>query len=723
MASRVFISTSISFVLLALGFLFINATSSNGIIGYFSGFVKTPSGYSIAGWSCEVGVRQQIDVEVFTQGLNSPKMLLKRVKANQSFFTPTQTSNIDSLCGTSGIPRGFKINLSYSEVININGLSLSAEAIGSSNKRYRLIQNSYGSAVVNLDNELAFTQYGWVRGLNEPSPLNSVVSFKGIPYAKPPLGKNRWRRTLPPSPWINDRITQSFSKACMQDGDLLTTNPSDQVKLSLMSEDCLTINVWKPKNKANLPVVVYIHGGRFVKGSSSLKIYDGAALASQNVIFVSFNYRVGVFGFFSHSHLRSPTYNRTGINFALSDQHDALTWVQNNISEFGGDPNNITLMGSSAGGASVGYWMANDLGRPPGQELFHRAIMESGGASFTQAGTPPLTTKQLVARSFNWADSKADKMIDEIVRRQDEFFTTYGSNALPDCVKNYSNYASLPSSCVDDLLFKSAAEVFRATSYASSYFTPYFDDYYVKGGTADRFAQGLQKNIPFITGSMGWEASVIQADLDQEEITYASQTPIYQNHFYGLYPQDYLNNGYGNFLTERGLAEAVYADRVFGATSRMLAQYHSKINPNTYWYFFDYVGSGMPFYKGAPHHILNAFVFNTLSTTLKTTYNPDQTDLIVAKQWSGYWLSFIKGKFNSDNTMYSDQFGSKVTTWYPLRISQENRLTIIRYGQPNNIIGDAISRNRQKFLKQRYDYIDQQILQPCLISACIKPDY
>jgi para-nitrobenzyl esterase len=196
--------------------------------------------------------------------------------------------------------------------------------------------------------------------------VDGIASFKGIPFAAPPVGAGRWSAPGPVAPWSAPRDATTYGPDCMQ-------NPLPGIKAGdrPMSEDCLTLNVWTPKpvKGAKLPVMVWIHGGGFVGGSGTLPESDGTALARRDVVIVSFNYRLGRFGFFAHPALGE------GGNWGLMDQIAALQWVKRNIASFGGDPAKVTIFGESAGGESVSRLMASPLAKG----LFARAIVASGG--------------------------------------------------------------------------------------------------------------------------------------------------------------------------------------------------------------------------------------------------------------------------------------------------------------------------------------------------------
>ena len=210
-------------------------------------------------------------------------------------------------------------------------------------------------------------------GILQGAAHDGITSFKGIPFAAPPVGKNRWRAPQPAAHWKGVRDATKYGSDCMQ-----LPFPSDAAPLGTPpSEDCLYLNVWTPAKKAsaNLPVMVWIYGGGFVNGGSSPAVYSGRHFAQGGVVFVSFNYRVGRFGFFAFPALSKQEAGQPLNNYAYMDQIAALHWVQRNIRAFGGNPNNVTIFGESAGGGSV----LTLLTSPVTKGLFEKAIVESGG--------------------------------------------------------------------------------------------------------------------------------------------------------------------------------------------------------------------------------------------------------------------------------------------------------------------------------------------------------
>lgn len=213
------------------------------------------------------------------------------------------------------------------------------------------------------DGPVIRTEAGQVKGT-----AGDIVVFKGIPFARPPLGDLRWRAPRSPEPWRDVRSATEFGPACMQARD------------RRKSEDCLYLNIWAPaaalaagSGSRNLPVMVWTFGGSFTGGSGDI---DGSALARRGVIVVSFNYRVGTFGFLAHPQLSAESPQRASGNYGLLDAVAALRWVQRNVGQFGGDPNRVTLWGTSAGASVITALMVS----PTAKGLFRRVILQSPGA-------------------------------------------------------------------------------------------------------------------------------------------------------------------------------------------------------------------------------------------------------------------------------------------------------------------------------------------------------
>jgi para-nitrobenzyl esterase len=247
-----------------------------------------------------------------------------------------------------------------------------------------------------------------------------VASWKGIPFAAPPVGDLRWRAPQPAAAWSGVRAAQAYGNDCMQ-----LPFPSDAAPLGTPpAEDCLYLNVWRPakaKASGRLPVIVWIYGGGFVNGGSSPPTYAGAALARQGVVLVSFNYRLGRFGFFAHPQLTQQAHDEPLGNYGYMDQLAALQWVKRNVAAFGGDASNVTIIGESAGGMSVNALLTSPLA----QGLFAKAVVLSGGdgksadpglAAVEQAGVNFATARGIAADDAHALDRlralPADAVVD-----------------------------------------------------------------------------------------------------------------------------------------------------------------------------------------------------------------------------------------------------------------------------------------------------------------------
>ncbi|MHA6316364.1 carboxylesterase/lipase family protein [Altererythrobacter sp. CAU 1778] len=214
---------------------------------------------------------------------------------------------------------------------------------------------------------IAATASGQLRGTSG----EGVERYLGIPYAAPPTGEWRWRPPRNPSTWTHLRDASEFGPACIQPPVPAVSVYNDPP--ARMSEDCLNLNVWTPSGARAAPVVVWLHGGSLRIGANSLGLYNGANFARRGVVFVSPNYRLGPLGWLAHEELSAESANGISGNYGLLDQIAALRWVRDNIAAFGGDPDNVTVMGESAGALSVTYLMAS----PKARGLFDKAIVQS----------------------------------------------------------------------------------------------------------------------------------------------------------------------------------------------------------------------------------------------------------------------------------------------------------------------------------------------------------
>ncbi|HUT52206.1 MAG TPA: carboxylesterase family protein [bacterium] len=250
------------------------------------------------------------------------------------------------------------------------------------------------ASAADLCAEPVATASGLVRGMTNPH--NEVCVWRGIPYAAPPVGEMRWKAPAPAAGWDGARDALEYGKTCMQ-----VTG-----KKGTMSEDCLYLNVWRPKKSGVFPVMAWIHGGGYVMGSGGQGgtglNFDGTRLADAgDVVVVTLNYRLGAFGFMADPQLRAEDPNQSTGNYGSLDQVAALRWVHDNIAKFGGDPANVTIFGESAGGWSVCTMLATPLNRG----MFQRAIIESGGCQKSEDLEAGYEHEKIIARRVHCPSS------------------------------------------------------------------------------------------------------------------------------------------------------------------------------------------------------------------------------------------------------------------------------------------------------------------------------
>jgi len=315
-------------------------------------------------------------------------------------------------------------------------------------------------------------QSGVLEGVKAPD--SNVRAFKGIPYAAPPVGALRWKAPQPLASWSGVRKADEFGPRCMQGnpfGDMIFRDKGN-------NEDCLYLNVWTPaaSAKARLPVMAWIYGGGFAAGASSEPRQDGGRLAKKGVVVVSFNYRLGVFGFLSHPDLTKESGHNASGNYGLLDQVAALEWVQKNIGAFGGDAHKVTIFGESAGSFSVSALMASPLA----QGLFQRAIGESGAfLAISALEAKPLAETEEAGRKFA---------------------------------------ETLGVASIEGLRAKPAEEVLQSALKVGAFaFEPNIDGYFLPENVATVYAKGKQSHVPLLAG---WNS-----DEGSDDIAFAKEKP------------------------------------------------------------------------------------------------------------------------------------------------------------------------------------------------------
>lgn len=512
---------------------------------------------------------------------------------------------------------------------------------------------------------LVQTSSGWVEG--QWSNDQKLVLFRGIPYAVPPMGVNRFREPLPHPAWASTRQAFAYSKACAQDTTLVPTADQD--------EDCLTINVFKTPGATKAPVLVYIHGGGFTVGSSRLPIYDGEHWGRQGIVFLTFNYRVGIFGFFSHEVL-SKDGRKVG-NYGLRDQLLALQWIKANAAAFGGDPSNITIMGSSAGGSSVGYWLTS----PASAGLFQRAIMQSGGGA--GAGSLIHHKSTVLPNKLSPGYGRGDKMLSDVFAG-----TQYSSK--PACFKQATSFAALDDACKLQALLELSPADLLATPLGQLHTSPMIDDELVLQHFMVSFEAGTQRPLPLMIGSNGWEASVAEAAIVAAPTTY----------YYGLDAAELADVYQICDLSTSLLAERVYGDQTFGVPARRLARLHAAQGHRAHLFYFNYVTEGLrsKYTKGTPHTFLNPLTFHTYfyHPVLRSAYPaPTPMDEAIAAAYQSYWLDFVRG------TSTDGHLRAANSPDWPSYEAQQNTLLFVNKTGTISLQTDL--------LKTRFDYLEHHL--------------
>lgn len=449
------------------------------------------------------------------------------------------------------------------------------------------------------------TANGAVRGVTH----DGITSFKGIPYAAPPVGEYRWRAPQPVKPWTGERDASQFGPSCPQ----ISWSNSGVKIMEGTSEDCLYLNLWKPAEAANdskLPVMVWIHGGGFTGGSGSEEMFSGEAFTRQGVILVTFNYRLGSLGHFAFPALTAQNPEEPKGSYAYMDMIAALQWVRNNIASFGGNPDNVTIFGESAGGVSV----HSMLTIPAAKELFQKAIVESGGGrTGVLSGTPlqpsegyPVSAEQI---GVNFARSHGINGI--------------GAEALD----------SLRALSVEDILLggRKQNEGKRVATYSG----PIIDGQLVKETFEDAYYNGHYAHVPLIIGSNNAEASggFIPARNQEELFAIFGENQEEARKIYN--PEDKFDF--------RQVMTMVTTDRVWAEPARFTAKEFTRAGVPAYIYMFSYVPEALKerLPMGAPHASELPYVFNTLQTRWGVK-DVTETDCETARLMNTYWTNFAK---------------------------------------------------------------------------------
>lgn len=320
------------------------------------------------------------------------------------------------------------------------------------------------------------TEYGDVHGIE----TGATWAWLGIPYAEPPIGELRWTSPRDPHPWDATLLTDGFCSGCTQYGGYFTYMDPGTYGELVGSEDCLCLNLWRPATEDDdLPVFFWIHGGGNSIGEAGLGVYDGANMArNANVIVVTINYRLGPFGWFNHSSLKTGNILNDSGNFGTLDIIKALGWVSKNISHFGGNPDNVTIAGQSAGGYNVLSLMLSPLA----EGLFHRAIVQSGPLMSTSSVEEGQEKAQNVFTQLLAADGYSTEEAQEFIdSRPRQELATYLRSKVPEDI--YTHYTQAISGGLSEL------------------FPPFQDGTVIPQDGWKSFVSGRYNKVPLIVGA------------------------------------------------------------------------------------------------------------------------------------------------------------------------------------------------------------------------------
>jgi len=423
----------------------------------------------------------------------------------------------------------------------------------------------------------------------------NVVSFKGIPFAAPPIRLNRWRAPQPVPAWSGVKRADTFGPGCMQD-------PSMAVMFGAapnVSEDCLYLNVWTPARTASerLPVMVWIYGGAFSAGMTSIPLYDGTRLAQQGVIVVSIAYRVGPFGFLAARQLAHEA-RGTG-NYGLLDLIAGLQWVNKNINEFGGDSAQVTIFGESAGGIAVSMLAASPLAKG----LFQRAISESGG-NFQ----PPKFANEggLNELPLKLAEKEGEQFLD-----------------------NLGTHDIMAARTVSaDLIQRDAGPALAAR------FWPVLDGYVLPADEYELYERNRFNDTPVLIGTNSDEGALFA----QPGVTATSfQTQVRQG--YDIKASSILAAYPSRTDAEAATSSKnLFRDTAFAWPTWAWARLQSRVGKNpVFVYYFDHRTPLSP--EGATHGAEMQYVFGNFDPRQGA---PSAADVALSEHMMTYWVNFAK---------------------------------------------------------------------------------
>jgi para-nitrobenzyl esterase len=447
-------------------------------------------------------------------------------------------------------------------------------------------------------------------GLLEGSRSSGISIFKGVPFAQPPVGDLRWKEPQRAKNWEGTRKADHFSARPMQ----LPIYSDMNFRSDAVSEDCLYLNIWTPAKtgKEDLPVLVYFYGGGLMAGDGSEYRYDGESMARRGIVSVTVNYRLGIFGFMAHPELTKESTHHASGNYGFMDQTEALRWVRTNIASFGGDPENITIAGESAGSSSVNALILSPLPR----NLFHAAIGESGSI----LERPVTSLSEAEKKGSLFGDSLGVHSITEL-------------RAIP------------------------ADQLLKASGKPGVHFPIDVDGYFLPEQPAALYAEGKIARVPLLIGwnseEAGWQSILGKEGATKENYETAVRKlyPSNADEILKLYPMN-------NDTDVQTVATDLASDRSTALGIWKWADLHAKSGSPVYRYFYTkarpalmsdaYPISDSPEKlnkiktRRAVHSAEIEYALGNLPTNRVYDWQPD--DYLVSAIIQDYFIHFIKTK-------------------------------------------------------------------------------
>lgn len=470
--------------------------------------------------------------------------------------------------------------------------------------------------------------------------LDGVQAFLGIPYAQPPFGPNRFQPPVAPDPWGTPREAVEFGPSAPQppidDGEQLLPRPDS------WGEDCLSVNVWAPASAAGAPVMVFIHGGAFVTGGSNLPTYDGTAFARDGVVLVTLNYRLGVEGFLFTGE-GTP-------NLGLLDQVAALTWVRENIAAFGGDPDNVTVFGESAGAMSVCALMA----MPRAAGLFRRAIAQSGAADIAIPTTDALRVATRLAE----------------ILHIDATLAAFAAVPMDELLRAQSQLSGETGRLLSQRAWGAIARNFMP-------FEPVIDGDILPALPRTAIAAGAAHDVDLLIGTNADEANLFFVPNGASKKFSLPVAWLFAHRYGARIPRVRRSYRARSHRSGADITLAVLTDAVYRVPALRVARRH----PRTHVYEFAWRSPAYDGALGACHALELAFVFDTLSSRGTKILLGDAPPSAVAETMHAAWVAFASGgdpgwpryttaapvsmRFDETSTIVEDDTVD-VTLWPPL---------------------------------------------------------